>query len=257
MSLSETQALFEDGYAKGKAGNPKDFCSHEILYSPVKYAHWYRGWKKGRIDAGHDRNPLHIWGTLLIVAAAVFIFLLPESSNDISEPKITISPPTEDLKTESVERVSQSEETPSPSNQSIKEPAEVVIAKNESTVSAVTIEQPDATAQKTHNALINRAFFTTGIENREPLDQLSEQTPHRKQLYFFSDFRNAEGQTLFHEWHYGRELMGKVEFKIKGPRWRVYSRKNIMPEWSGFWTVLIRDESGHILSQHRIEVQPE
>lgn len=272
MSPSETQALHDDGYAKGKAGNPKDFCSHDILYSPAKYSLWYRGWKKGRIDAGHERNPLYTWLTLaaLIIGAITYYAsnspqsepALAEATQPTESPEITDAPtPQETIESS----ISMDDEAPLQayiSEEMILETPSTTEAtqtqlKPSSVEPAASVEFPETTVKASaKNELINRAYFTSGIENREPIDRLGEQTLYRKQLYFFSDFRGAQGQTLYHEWHYQRELMGKVEFKIKGPRWRVYSRKNIMPEWSGFWTVLIRDEQGNVLDQKRIEVQP-
>lgn len=249
MSPSETQALHDDGYAKGKAGNPKDFCSHDILYSPAKYALWYRGWKKGRIDAGHERNPVYIWFTLIVLIVGAVAYYLSNSPQ--TEPSLVeTTQPTETI--EPSLDIDEAMILEPPSNDA---PIEIEI-ETEIESKIETESKTETKLEPVESSLINRAFFTSGIENREPIDRLTEQTPHRKQLYFFSDFRGATGQTLYHEWHYERELMGKVEFKIKGPRWRVYSRKNILPEWSGFWTVLIRDEQGKVLHQQRIEVQP-
>ena len=38
--------------------------------------------------------------------------------------------------------------------------------------------------------------------------------------------------------------MGEIEFKVGGPRWRVYSKKSLNPGESGKWTVLVLDQSG-------------
>ena len=40
-----------------------------------------------------------------------------------------------------------------------------------------------------------------------------------------------------HRWTYNGEVKASVEFNVRGPRWRVYSSKNMTPEWTADWTV--------------------
>ena len=89
---------------------------------------------------------------------------------------------------------------------------------------------------------IARAMFTTQIDDREPIDRvliLENKTP---QLYFFSDLRHLQGQTIKHRWEYeGRVIKEKV-FQVQGPRWRVYSLKKLDKSMLGRWTVVITDQ---------------
>ncbi len=91
---------------------------------------------------------------------------------------------------------------------------------------------------------VARAIFTTEILEREPVDQvliLSNKVPS---VFFFTDLRHFEGQTVIHKWVYNDKVKSVVKFKVKGPRWRVFSRKDINPLQLGKWTVVVQDESG-------------
>ena len=67
-------------------------------------------------------------------------------------------------------------------------------------------------------------------------------------LYYFTEVRDMAGQTVKHRWEYGDQVMAEVEFEIGGPRWRVYSSKNLQPGWTGDWKVSVVDAAGNPLS---------
>lgn len=102
---------------------------------------------------------------------------------------------------------------------------------------------------------VSRSMFATAIENREPVDdivQIDNNTPH---VYFFTELRDMKGQQVTHRWIYQGEVMGEVTFQVGGPRWRVHSSKNLMPEWTGMWEVQVVDAAGNVLTTRQIEVQ--
>lgn len=100
---------------------------------------------------------------------------------------------------------------------------------------------------------IARALFTTGIEEREPVDELTAADSSITNLKFFTELTNFEGQTVVHRWSYNGKMMAVVPFNVKGPRWRVYSSKNIIPEWIGTWAVDVMDGKGDVLSSTSLE----
>ena len=91
---------------------------------------------------------------------------------------------------------------------------------------------------------IARAQFTTKIEDREPVDQVAVLDNSITTLYFFADVRHMEGRTVTHSWEYDGQVISKKTFTIKGPRWRIYSQKELLPSMTGKWTVIVRDDSG-------------
>lgn len=91
---------------------------------------------------------------------------------------------------------------------------------------------------------VARAQFTSGIENREPVDQVVVMSPPSNEVYFFTDLRHLEGREVQHRWSYRGRVISMKPFRVKGARWRVYSMNEIEPEQTGEWSVTVFDESG-------------
>jgi len=96
---------------------------------------------------------------------------------------------------------------------------------------------------------VARALFTTEIIDREPANDLTTMDNTSGRIYFYTDLRNLAGQIVTHRWEYNDTVMAEVKFKVgDGPRWRVYSSKNLLPEWTGGWTVFVTDENERMLN---------
>ena len=96
---------------------------------------------------------------------------------------------------------------------------------------------------------VARALFTSEIVDREPANDLTTMDNTSGRIYFYTDLRNLAGQIVTHRWEYNDAVMAKVKFKVgDGPRWRVYSSKNLLPEWTGSWTVIVTDENERTLN---------
>lgn len=83
------------------------------------------------------------------------------------------------------------------------------------------------------------AQFTTAVENREPIDQVSFVSNGVRKIYFYTDLRGLSGQTIHHRWIHDGVVVADVAFEVRGPRWRVWSSKKLLPDWIGDWTVEI------------------
>lgn len=100
---------------------------------------------------------------------------------------------------------------------------------------------------------VSRSQFTTGIQNREPIDQVSLLGNDSGTIFFFSELHALEGQRITHRWVYGDKTRAEVSFNVGGPRWRVWSSKTLAPDWLGTWVVYVVGEDGEILSENRFE----
>jgi len=89
---------------------------------------------------------------------------------------------------------------------------------------------------------VARAMFTTNIDEREPIDRVLILENQISQLYFFSDLRHLEGQTVKHRWEYEGKFIKDKTFVVSGPRWRVYSLHTFDKSMLGRWTVIITDQ---------------
>lgn len=92
------------------------------------------------------------------------------------------------------------------------------------------------------------AQFTTEVVNREPTDQVTFVSNDIRKIFFFSDLRGLTGQTVTHRWIYRGEVTAEVAFEVGGPRWRVWSSKDLIEDWVGDWTVEIVRGDGEVLA---------
>jgi len=99
---------------------------------------------------------------------------------------------------------------------------------------------------------IKRAVFTTAVVEREPVDQLDSLGTGVDSVYFFTEVMGMEGEQVTHRWMRDGETMAEVTMPIGGPRWRVYSKKTLLPEWTGAWTVEVLDGEGRKLVEKRL-----
>lgn len=99
------------------------------------------------------------------------------------------------------------------------------------------------------NPLI-RAQLTTGIQGREPIDQAGPVIRFKegsKRLYYFTEVKGMQGQTLVHRWEYEGKVIARVPLRIGGNQWRTYSSKNLAPAMAGRWQVVVTDAKGKTL----------
>ncbi len=95
---------------------------------------------------------------------------------------------------------------------------------------------------------IARAQFASAMIDREPADEMTSIGADATKAYFFTELRDMDGQTITHRWSYNGEVKASVEFNVRGPRWRVYSSKNMISEWTADWTVDVLDGSGNVVA---------
>lgn len=103
---------------------------------------------------------------------------------------------------------------------------------------------------------VARHQFTSNVDNREPVDMLTTANDVNP-LYYFTELTNYQGQTVTHRWSYEGETMAEITFEVGGPRWRVYSSKQLLPEWTGEWWVDVIDEEGYVVMTDIIKVNVE
>jgi len=127
-------------------------------------------------------------------------------------------------------------------------------AADEPTPSAINETPTAEDVSPTVSGRVARAIFTTAMVDREPTDDVKTLPNSTGRVYFFSDLRELAGQIVTHRWEYKGELMAEVTFKVgAGVRWRVYSSKNLLPEWTGTWTVLVNNENDQTLQRSSFE----
>jgi len=139
-------------------------------------------------------------------------------------------------------------------------PKTVAVAPTTRTGQRAALDQPDpAGAPAINDPRVLRAQLSAGVKGKEPTARL--QPPIRvtggsdRTIYYFSEVRDLDGQTLFHRWEREGRVLASVPFEIRGERWRVYSRKTITPRMTGTWRVVLADAGGKELASSTFSVR--
>ncbi len=94
-----------------------------------------------------------------------------------------------------------------------------------------------------------RSAFTTQIADREPLENIEKLSNENNKVMFFTELRDMSGQTAVHRWEHDGKVVAEVKFNVKGPRWRVWSSKTLMPQWTGDWKVSVINGAGEVIAE--------
>ena len=103
---------------------------------------------------------------------------------------------------------------------------------------------------------VARAAFATAVVDREPVDTLDKLPADRQKIYFFTELRGMAGQTATHRWEHAGRVQAEVQFEVKGPRWRVWSSKNLPPDATGEWKVSVINGNGEVISEEVVNITP-
>jgi hypothetical protein len=95
----------------------------------------------------------------------------------------------------------------------------------------------------------------TGVYNRAPMGISSSFDSSVGKLYAFTRIVGAEGDTrVYHKWYHGDVLVADVPLTVRSGDWRTWSTKNVQPDWTGDWRLVIVSENGSILETIKFAV---
>jgi hypothetical protein len=92
------------------------------------------------------------------------------------------------------------------------------------------------------------ATVCTRVEARAPVGAADHFPANVGTLACLSEIHGGAGKVV-HVWIRGDKEMAKIELPVKGERWRTWSQKRILPEWTGAWRVEVRAEDGTVLAK--------
>ena len=130
-----------------------------------------------------------------------------------------------------------------------------LIESDADVVQAPAASEPAATMQEQSGfsrGSVVRSAFTRDVEEREPTEDLQTLTNENGEVKFFTELRDMSGQTAIHRWEYDGKVVAEVEFNVKGPRWRVWSSKKLVPQWTGDWKVSVVNGAGEVISEKKL-----
>ena len=103
---------------------------------------------------------------------------------------------------------------------------------------------------------VSRALFTIGIDNREPVIMVDSISPDSyTSISFFTELNGMSGKTVTHQWVFDDRVMFEKSFEVNGDRWRIWTSKTLIPDWTGTWTVKVLNEDGSVLERKTFEYQ--
>ncbi len=105
-----------------------------------------------------------------------------------------------------------------------------------------------AEAAPAQKGRVARAVITTGISEREPVDEVTELAAETPTAYLFTELRDMQGERITHRWEYNGQVVSEVGFDVKAQRWRVWSSKTLQPVFAGKWTVHVVNSAGEVIT---------
>jgi hypothetical protein len=131
----------------------------------------------------------------------------------------------------------------------------IAVAANPDSGAPVPLVESDqrAVPDRLPTGTVRRANFTSGVQDHEPVDNLLSLSNTETLVYFFTELRGFDGQVVTHRWTYNDEVLAEVKFNVGGQRWRVWSKKTLLPFWIGDIHVSVVDENGHVLDSKMLE----
>lgn len=89
--------------------------------------------------------------------------------------------------------------------------------------------------------------IAAGVEDREPVGAAEAFAADVGQVYAWMRVTGAADQAIEVVWTHGPHV-STVPLEIGGSPWRTWSSKTVPPEWTGEWTVEVRDAEGAVLA---------
>ena len=84
---------------------------------------------------------------------------------------------------------------------------------------------------------------------RTPVEPVASLTTDEGPVACFTRVTGAVGETFVtHVWYHEGETRARVELPVRSSDWRTWSRKSLLPSWTGRWTVKVLDADGIVLA---------
>lgn len=117
-------------------------------------------------------------------------------------------------------------------------------------------DKPAAMEQKAAELEVVRDAVAAGISDREPIDEGAVFSPGLERIYYFTEVQAQSPSTeITHVWYYGDREMARVTLPVDGLRWRTWSSKQILPEWTGQWMVEAVTPDGTVVASQAFSVE--
>ena len=95
----------------------------------------------------------------------------------------------------------------------------------------------------------------TGVSGRVPTGISTYFDSSVGRLYAFTRITGAEEEIrVYHQWYYGDVLVADVPLSVRSGDWRTWSTKNVQPDWTGDWRLVVVSDDGTVLGSIKFAV---
>ncbi len=95
----------------------------------------------------------------------------------------------------------------------------------------------------------------TGVSDRVPTGISTYFDSSVGKLYAFTRITGAEEEIrVYHQWYYGDVLVTEVPLSVRSGDWRTWSTKNVQPDWTGDWRLVVVSDDGSVLGSIKFAV---
>ena len=113
--------------------------------------------------------------------------------------------------------------------------------------------KPAAASAKASNGSVQKAQFTSAVENHEAKDSLDSLTNDQTRIFFYAVLVNLQGQEVTFRWSYNDVTQAEVKQTPTSGRYRTATSKTLDPSKLGTWKVEVVDASGAVLTSKTFE----
>ena len=113
-----------------------------------------------------------------------------------------------------------------------------------------------AQSETANDLRIEQAVICLGVEDRNPVQAGEVFSSDSGTLFCYTRVLGAGGETsITHNWYYQGALKASIQLPVRSANWRTWSRKSVLPEWTGEWMVEVLDVNGVPLESLVFQVQ--
>ena len=92
---------------------------------------------------------------------------------------------------------------------------------------------------------VSQAVVCKEIVDRMPVGTGDVIPAGTERVFCFTRINGAQGETeITHNWYYQGALKASVVLPVRNSKWRTWSSKTLLPEWTGEWMVEVLSKDG-------------
>ena len=92
---------------------------------------------------------------------------------------------------------------------------------------------------------VAQAVVCQEIVDRMPVGSGDVIPAGTERVFCFTQIDGAQGETeITHNWYYQGVLKASVLLPVRNSKWRTWSSKTLLPEWTGEWMVEVLSKDG-------------